>query len=47
LVYNNKNILFLPDNKYELKKAIGVILVADLMLAVEPVLVKVEMKLSR
>ena len=41
------NILFLTDNKYEFKKAIGVISAANLMLAVEPVLVKVEMKLSR
>ena len=46
LVDNNKNTLFLPDNKYELKKTIGAILAAHLMWAVEPVLAKVEMKLS-
>jgi len=45
---NNKNILFLPDNRYRLtKKAIWAILAANLMWAVEPVLAKVEMKLSR
>jgi hypothetical protein len=43
---NNKNILFLPDNKYDLKKAIGVISTANLIWAVEPVLAKVEIKLS-
>jgi len=35
------------DNKYEFTKAIGVISAANLMWAVEPVFVKVEMKLGR
>ena len=43
---NNKNTLFLLNNKYGPKKVVGAILAAMLIWAAEHVLAKVEMKLS-